>query len=267
MSELAAGLIVVLAMSAIYAFILRGSTKEKGRSRWILEKIGGKHEGPEFVTGLLATFALATLTLHVGPAESVVAGGLMAFLAAACMLLPMIRTPVHFLYSVLGVLGAIDAARRYLFPPHSEPGEHWLRWALLALVWTFAVFGAMAGFAAGHVRWKLGLLLYAGTEILICAAELLHASRMINVWVIIIILVGALAFGVASARWETVVESGAALGMTLGTVALFGVASEVPGAGGFLQATGSTMALIITFLLAFAALHATRRRTAKLLPF
>lgn len=276
MNELAALGILVLAMSGIYAFMLRG-TKEsltrrkgdkKGASLRILETVGGNRKESELVTGLLATFALATLTLHAGAAESMVAGGLMGVLAAVCVAMPLVRVPVHFLYSILGIFGALDAARRYLFLPGLEPGEYWLRWALLILVWTFAVFGVLAGFARGYIEWKLGLLMYAWAEILIFAAELLGASQLTSGWLIIVVLLSAVVLGyVASTRWEPFVEFAAALGMTLGTIAIFGVDFGVPGTRGFLQATGSTMALIMVFLVVFAVLRAGLRRSAKLLPF
>lgn len=273
MMGLGAAVIVMLAMSGIYTIILRGSRNKTGPSRHFLKTVAGEPKSPEFVTGLLATFCLATLPLGTGTAESMMAGGLMALLAAVCAMTPktvlkMVRLPVHFLYSVLGILGAIGAAAKYLFPPDAEPSELWMRWALLALVWSFAVFGAIVGFvSAGRIEWKLGLLLFAWAELLIYTAGALESSRRGNVWIFLLSLAGAIFFGYLSSRHQQLLEIAAASAMTLGTIALLGLSSKVPGAEGFIQATGPTIVLIMTFLGVFAILRAVRGRVSKTTPF
>lgn len=267
MNEIAAAVIVVLAMSAIYTFILRGSRNEKGPSRWILGKVAGERKGPEFISGLLATFCLATLPLGTGMPESMMAGGLMAVLTAVCAMMPKtVRIPVHFLYSALGIVGAFGAASKYLSPPDGDPGELWKRWALLALVWTFAVFGAIVGFLAGRIEWKLGLLLYAWAEILIHIAGPLEASQLDNGWMFLLCLGGAILLGAMSSLNEQLVEFTAAAVMTLGALAILGLSSDVPGVGGFMQATGPSIALIVTFLVVFGALRAVLGRWSKAIP-
>jgi hypothetical protein len=271
MNDVGAAVIVVLVMSGIYVFILRGSRRSKGPSQYFVKKVAGDGKGPEFVTGLLATFCLATLPLGAGAAESMMAGGLMAVLAAVCTMMPttvvkMVRLPIHFLYSVLGILGAFGAATKFLFPPDPEPSELWKRWALLALVWSFAVFGAIVGFLWGRTEWKLGLLLFAWAELLIYTAGPLESSQP-GVWMFLLSLIGAIFFGFVSSLYQQLLEFTAATVMTLGTLALLGLSSKVPGAEGFIQATGPTILLIMTFLGVFAILRAVLGRVLKAIPF
>lgn len=273
--EIGGAVVVFAVMAAVYVFMLRGVNDTIGArgkptlSHRILAGIAGERSGPELVSGLLAVLCLATLTAKTGAAVSNgVAGAGIAVLAIACRVVPtwtMVKLPVHVMYSVLGFLGALAAARDYLFPLGPVSGGGLLmRWVLLALVWSFLTFGTFAGFAAGNFPWKVGLLLFSWTELVIYVTVPLEMSELDNPLLFIGVLVVAVFFGVVGTIFRDLVELTTAVVMTLGSVALMAGEAGISDAGSLLRMTGPMMTMILTFFVVFAVLRALSKRWQRL---
>lgn len=272
--EIGGAVLVFAVMAAVYVFMLRGVNDTKAAngktslSHRVLAGMAGERTGPEFVSGLLAVLCLATLSAATGTDTSNgVAGFGLAVVAFACRLAStwlIVKLPIHAGYSVLGFLAALAAARDYLFPLDSVSGGGLLlRWVLLALVWSFLTFGTFAGFAAGNFPWKVGLLLFAWTELVIYMTVPLEMSKLDNPILLIGVLAAAVFFGVVGTMFRDLVEITAAAVMTLGSVALMAGEEGISGAAGYLQLTGPMFTMILTFLVVYALLRLVSKRLIK----
>lgn len=263
-------------MAAVYVLMLRGAKNaplgkwdkrdKNGQSltRRGLNYLAGKRDGPEFISGLLAVLCLASLTAETGGSLAGPAGAGVAVLVFACRVAPlwtMVKLPVHAMYSVLGILGALAAARDYLFPDPGTGGSLVLRWALLALVWCFTTLGTFAGFVTGKIDWKLGLLLFGSTEIVVYLTVPLE-DQLDNPGIFVGALVAALFLGMVGTmdRFRDYVEFTAAAVLVLGSVALTSAEQGITRPQGVLEMTGPMITMILTFVVVYAVLRAVSKR-------
>lgn len=259
-------------MVGVYVFILRGTrlfgrdNETKGLPYRIFDSLAGARSSNEFISGFLAVLCVASLTSETGAAMSAPAGAGIAIVVFVCRVVPvtlaMVKIPVHFMYSALGILGAVAAAKEYLFP--SDPGftgSHLLRWILLALVWSFTTLGTFAGFATGRVDWKVGLLLFGSTELVIYMTVPLE-SQLNNPGFIVGLLLSAIFVGAVGTmvRFRDLVEFAAAVTMTLGSAALASAEQGVATREGILDMTGPMITMLLTFIVVYGFLRAVSNR-------
>jgi hypothetical protein len=274
--EIGGAVLVFVAMAAVYVFMIRGvrgADDKKSFPGRLLRGIAGDRDGSEFVSGLLAVLCLATLGAATGgEVSSGAAGAGLAVVAFACRLAPtwpMVKLPVHAGYSVLGILGALAAAKDYLFPPDPAlVANPWLRWALLVMVWVFFTITTLAGvarIAAGQpdFKWKFGLILFASTEVVVYMSVPLGMSDSLNPLLVIAVLVGAALIGILGTMFARLVEPAAAAAMTLGSVVLTAGEAGITSAAGYLQLTSSMFTMIVTFLVIYALLRLVSKRWIK----
>lgn len=262
-------------MVGLYLFILRGTklfsnpTASKSLPFRLFDSLAGARSDNEFISGLLAVLCLASLTSQTGESMSAPAGAGIAIVVFVCRIVPptlaVVKIPVHFLYSALGVLGAVAAGKDYLFPGDpGSAGSLLLRGTLLALVWSFTTLGTFAGFATGKVDWKVGLLLFGSTELVIYMTVPLE-DQLSNPVILVGVLLAAAFVGVVGTmvRFRDWVELAAALTMTLGSFALTSAEQEVTTREGILDMTGPMLTMLLTFIVVYAVLRAVSRRFQK----
>lgn len=262
-------------MVGLYLFILRGTKlfnirkTSKGLPYRLFDSLAGARSGKEFISGLLAVLCLASLTSETGASMSAPAGAGVAIVVFVCRVVPstlaVVKIPVHFLYSALGVLGAVAAGRDYVFPedPRSA-GSLLLGCILLALVWTFTTLGTFVGFATGKVDWKVGLLLFGSTELVIYMTVPLE-DQLNNPVIVVGVLLAAAFVGVVGTmvRFRDWVELAAVLTMTLGSFALTSAEQGVRTREGIFDMTGPMFTMLLTFIVVYAVLRAVSRRFQK----
>lgn len=272
--EIAAAVGVFVGMAGLYVFILRGTSDSLGKngnkrfSNSVLSWLAGNRDGPEFISGLLAVLCLASLTAETGADLAGPAGAGVAVLVFACRVSPlrtMVKLPVHAMYSAFGILGALAAAKDYLFPADPESGGSLLlRWVLLALVWSFTTLGTFVGFTTGKVDWKLGLLLFGSTEIVVYLTVPLE-DQLDNPWILVGALLAATFLGVVSTmvRFRDYVEITAAVVILIGSVALTSAEQGIARPQGVLEMTGPMISMILTFVIVYAVLRGVSKRFLK----
>jgi len=275
MVEIASAAAVFVAMVGLYAFILRGTKlfghdkDTKGLPYRIFDGLADARGGREFISGFLAVLCLASLTSETGASMSAPAGAGVAIVVFVCRIVPrtlaVVKIPVHFMYSVLGILGGVAAARDFLSPADPESaGSLLLRWVLLALVWSFTTLGTFAGFATGGVDWKVGLLLFAFTELVVYMTVPLE-SQLNNPVFVVGVLLSAFFVGAVGTmvRFRDSVELAAAVVITLGSFALMSVDQGVTTRDGLIDMTGPTFTMLLTFIVVYAVLRAASARFQK----
>lgn len=275
MVEIAGAAAVCLTMVGLYAFILRGTRlfgrekNTKGPFFRLFDSLAEPRSGREFTSGLLAVLCLASLTAETGASMSAAAGAGLAIVVLVCRVVPrtlaVVKIPLHFMYSVLGILGALAAARDYLLPADTgHSGNLLLRWVLLALVWSFITLGTFVGFTTGNVDWKVGLLLFGATELVVYMTLPLE-SQLGNPGILVGVLLAAVFLGVVSTmvRFRDAVELAAALTMTLGSFALLSAEQGVTTGEGIVDMTGPVLTMLLTFIVVYAVLRAGYGRFQK----